>query len=222
MIHPALRLGALVASLVAAAGTVFAQSPVPGQSYYGRNNYIEYRAGDLPIILTSGHGGSLTPSEIPVRTVGTNTSDANTRELTLAIADEQLSFAAWRSQWDLPSNATGADDPFGTGRALLLDYALGLRPGAGAPPWQRTHFDNDRLVLEFARQPSAADVSLIVEGSSDLTAPWQSLASFPAGAAGWLTEAGVAVADTEGLVTVTDTESLANTRRRFLRVRIEQ
>lgn len=59
----------------------------PGQVYYGRKNYIEYRPGTLPVILSGGHGGSLKPSEIPERTNGVTTKDANTLELTLNISD---------------------------------------------------------------------------------------------------------------------------------------
>jgi hypothetical protein len=59
----------------------------PGQSYFGRNNYIEYVAGNAPLIFTAPHGGSLTPSEIPDRTASacggsaTTTTDLNTDDL---------------------------------------------------------------------------------------------------------------------------------------------
>jgi len=39
---------------------------IPGQSYFGNNNWIEYIAGDLPIIIGAPHGGELTPEEVPV------------------------------------------------------------------------------------------------------------------------------------------------------------
>lgn len=39
----------------------------PGQTYFGTNNYIEYHAGDLPIIISAPHGGYLTPVNIPDR-----------------------------------------------------------------------------------------------------------------------------------------------------------
>lgn len=68
--------------LLAAAGSLLsvptqAQPYVPGQSYFGRNNYIEYIAGDLPIIVSAPHGGTLTPSEIPDRDC-TGISDCST------------------------------------------------------------------------------------------------------------------------------------------------
>lgn len=60
---------------------------VTGQSYFGRNGYVEYIAGNAPVILTAPHGGALTPSSIPDRTAGacggsaTTVTDANTQEL---------------------------------------------------------------------------------------------------------------------------------------------
>jgi hypothetical protein len=66
---------------------------VPGQSYFGENGYVEYIAGELPIILSAGHGGHLTPSAIPDRTAdrcggsATTVTDRNTREMTLAVRD---------------------------------------------------------------------------------------------------------------------------------------
>ncbi len=59
---------------------------VPGQRYAGRNDYSEYFAGDLPVILSAPHGGNLHPSEIPDRTYGSIGADRNTHELTLALA----------------------------------------------------------------------------------------------------------------------------------------
>jgi hypothetical protein len=60
---------------------------VAGQSYFGRNGYIEYIAGNSAVILTAPHGGSLLPAEIPDRTAAacggtvTTTTDLNTAEL---------------------------------------------------------------------------------------------------------------------------------------------
>ena len=60
---------------------------VPGQSYLGRNGYVEYIAGNTPVILSAPHGGLLTPSSIPDRTASacggsaTTVTDANTQEL---------------------------------------------------------------------------------------------------------------------------------------------
>ena len=70
---------------------------VAGQSYFGRNNYVEYLAGNAPVILTAPHGGALTPSGIPDRTAAacggsaTTVTDANTIDLARAM---QARFAA--------------------------------------------------------------------------------------------------------------------------------
>lgn len=62
-----------------------------GQSYYGRNGYIEYIAGNAPVIYTAPHGGSLAPDEIPDRTAGacggsaTTATDLNTADLVVAM-----------------------------------------------------------------------------------------------------------------------------------------
>lgn len=58
--------------------------------YYGREGYVEYWAGNLPIILSAPHGGSLTPDEIPDRTYGTTVTDANTYQLTKTIMDTMV------------------------------------------------------------------------------------------------------------------------------------
>ncbi len=64
---------------------------VPGQSYFGRNGYVEYIAGNAPLIYTAPHGGSLTPAEIPDRTAAacggsaTTTTDTNTDDLVRAM-----------------------------------------------------------------------------------------------------------------------------------------
>jgi N-formylglutamate amidohydrolase len=61
-----------------------AQSNVPNQTYFGRNEYIEYIAGNLPIIVAAPHGGALTPAELPDRTSSSPT-DLNTEDLTRRI-----------------------------------------------------------------------------------------------------------------------------------------
>mgnify|MGYP003729084373 CR=1 FL=1 len=55
--------------------------------YYGREKYVEYHAGNLPIILSAPHGGWVVPDEIPDRTGGTTVTDANTYQLTKVVMD---------------------------------------------------------------------------------------------------------------------------------------
>ncbi|MFY0607087.1 MAG: T9SS type A sorting domain-containing protein [Cyclobacteriaceae bacterium] len=45
-----------------------AQTFVPGSTYYDETGYVEYRAGNLPIIISAPHGGDLEPDSIPDRT----------------------------------------------------------------------------------------------------------------------------------------------------------
>lgn len=60
---------------------------VPGTSYFGRRSYVEYIPGELPLVLSAPHGGSLEPSEIPNRSYGTTVTDSNTRQTVLAVRD---------------------------------------------------------------------------------------------------------------------------------------
>ena len=46
----------------------YSQNFVPGETYFDSTGYVEYRAGNLPFIISAPHGGSLEPSDIPDRT----------------------------------------------------------------------------------------------------------------------------------------------------------
>lgn len=61
--------------------SALAQSFVPGRSYFGRSNYVEYIAGDLPLIISAPHGGKLRPAEIPDRKSGEFATDTCLEEL---------------------------------------------------------------------------------------------------------------------------------------------
>ena len=58
----------------------------PGKSYFGKNDYIEYVAGNAPVIYSAAHGGTLLPGDIPDRTAArcggaaTTSTDLNTEE----------------------------------------------------------------------------------------------------------------------------------------------
>ncbi|MEM7414116.1 MAG: Ig-like domain-containing protein [Gemmatimonadota bacterium] len=60
---------------------------IPGESYFGRENYVEFIPGTLPVVLSSGHGGSERPAEIPDRTFGVVRADLFTLQLTMAARD---------------------------------------------------------------------------------------------------------------------------------------
>ena len=72
---------------------------VVGKAYTGRNGYIEYIAGNAPLIYTAPHGGDLLPAEIPDRTAArcggsaTTSTDLNTEDLVRAM--QQRHFARY-------------------------------------------------------------------------------------------------------------------------------
>jgi N-formylglutamate amidohydrolase len=85
-----LRLVTLFCLVAASLG---AQEPAtlearPGQTQFGEHRYIEYLAGNLPVILSAPHGGRERPTDIPDREQGTFAFDTNTQELARAVADE--------------------------------------------------------------------------------------------------------------------------------------
>jgi hypothetical protein len=59
-------------------------TPSVGAVCQGRNNYIEFVAGDFPVVISVPHGGALAPLTIPDRT-GTTVTDSNTIDLGRAI-----------------------------------------------------------------------------------------------------------------------------------------
>ncbi|MBC7367984.1 MAG: hypothetical protein H7343_14425 [Undibacterium sp.] len=69
-----------------------APAPAPeiaaGHSTFGPHPHIESIAGDLPIVLTAPHGGSLRPAALATRTEGVTTADLNSLDLARAVADE--------------------------------------------------------------------------------------------------------------------------------------
>ncbi len=71
-------------------------SATPGEVRFGREHYIEYRVGELPIILTASHGGDLTPEEIPDRTWGSRVTDRHTREIAIAAFEEIVALTGRR------------------------------------------------------------------------------------------------------------------------------
>ena len=83
-----------LSALLCPTGLSFAQtnlsSYTPGTTYWGRSNYTEYIAGNLPLIISAPHGGGLAPSELPNRTntstyTVTTDSDLYTDNLARAI-----------------------------------------------------------------------------------------------------------------------------------------
>lgn len=66
-----------------------AQTYLPGETYYDATGFVEYRAGNLPIILSAPHGGGLEPANIPDRDCAgcVTVRDAWTQTITEGIYD---------------------------------------------------------------------------------------------------------------------------------------
>lgn len=67
----------------------FSQTYTPGETYFGENEYIEFKAGNLPIIISAPHGGGLEPTDIPDRdcTGCVYVRDSRTQELIRQMSD---------------------------------------------------------------------------------------------------------------------------------------
>ncbi len=76
-----LLISVLIGVSTAAHFKIIAQSFIPGNIYFGQNGYIEYHPGNLPIIITAPHGGTIEPSDIPDRTCGLTGVDSRTQTL---------------------------------------------------------------------------------------------------------------------------------------------
>lgn len=81
---------AFTALLAVMSNVLYSQSFTPGQTYFDSSGYVEYRAGNLPIILSAPHGGSLQPAEIPDRDCAgcVYVKDTWTKEITEGMYDE--------------------------------------------------------------------------------------------------------------------------------------
>lgn len=170
----------------------------------------------LPAGLTLSSSGTLagTPaagnSSFTVRVTDLRNASAD-RTFSLAVAAPPSAYATWlaTTPW------TGADsspvsDPDGDGVSNLLEYAFGsdpLTPSSTADPVCALNPSTSSLTFTFLRARS--DLTYEVQSSSDLST-WQTIATNP----------GTVSATTP--ITVTDTASLADTPRRFLRVRVSQ
>ncbi|MFT7452087.1 MAG: hypothetical protein ACI9VN_002816, partial [Patescibacteria group bacterium] len=69
------------------ANSSFAQSYVPGNSYLDSTGFIEYLAGNLPVIIAAPHGGYLEPDSIPDCPNCSMFRDAYTQEIARGISE---------------------------------------------------------------------------------------------------------------------------------------
>ncbi len=58
-----------------------------GQVHWGAHHFVEYRVGDLPLILSAPHGGRLEPPTVSDRSRGYPIGDSDTLDLTLRMAE---------------------------------------------------------------------------------------------------------------------------------------
>ncbi len=79
----------VIAFLLLLSRTVQAAA-VTVESRFGTERYVEYIPGDLPIVFTSPHGGTLRPESVPDRKEGVLVSDANSQQLARAMVDALL------------------------------------------------------------------------------------------------------------------------------------
>ncbi|MEY2878144.1 MAG: hypothetical protein RLZZ15_524 [Verrucomicrobiota bacterium] len=84
-----LTFAAAVAVSAASAPTP-AAGKISGHAYFDADRYVEYVAGDLPVVISSPHGGRLKPDALPNRTGGVTEMDVNSQELARAVADAFL------------------------------------------------------------------------------------------------------------------------------------
>ena len=68
----------------------YSQEFIPGEIYYDSTGYVEYRAGNLPIVMSVPHGGYLRPTSIPDRDCPgcVYLSDAYTQEISDGMYNE--------------------------------------------------------------------------------------------------------------------------------------
>lgn len=78
---------ARVDGLESVAFTVTGTTPGAPARYLGRNGYVEYHPGTLPLVISAPHGGTIEPAEIPRRSGGTQVRDLGTDALAFALAD---------------------------------------------------------------------------------------------------------------------------------------
>ena len=74
--------------ILTVSNNAISQEYVAGESYLDETGFVEYRAGNLPIIISAPHGGALEPDSIPDRTVGVLINDAWTKPIAEGVYDE--------------------------------------------------------------------------------------------------------------------------------------
>ena len=184
---------------------------------------------NLPAIGTTGvfsvNATALTPGAAysfkayATNSVGTSYSTAGTFTALRPVAGWRLSnFGAVANS----GNGANSASPAGDSIPNLVKYALCLNPTqqGGLP---QAEIGNNRLKLTFQRDPARSDITITVEGTSDLVnGPWAPVATSTSGGA-FSGNGSVSETPLEGglqRVEVSDSvDTLTAPRRRFLRIR---
>ena len=154
------------------------------------------------------------PGLYTIRATATDKSGNNlTGSLVVTV---NSTFSSWQSQKfssaELSNPAiSGADaDPDGDGLPNLLEYAMGLEPKAANPNLPNIVIQNGFATSTFTRLKAATDVTLTLEGSTDLM-NWNSTFTEP-----------IQVNDNGPIQTVVVQDSLSANAARFYRLRASQ
>ncbi len=158
--------------LLTATITATATAPTPGATIFGRNSYIEYQVGDAPLVLSAPHGGSLTPAEIPDRTVGTTVTDMNTDPLARSVATAFLAETGRRPHLVIARLRRTKLDP----NREIVEAAAGN--AAAERAWREYHgFLEAARVAATTAGPTPFYVDLHGHGHADQRLEWGYLLS---------------------------------------------
>ena len=174
----------------------------------------------IPIITAASITGNFNVVHLPTPPLGTIYSIVVTPTQVLFQVAPGTPAQAWLLASGLSASMAMDQDTDGDGFVLLSEYALG-----GSASWRDNYlmqgnYAGGFLHLGFFRNPSATDVTYLVEGSSNLTTWATVLRKIGSGA--WTGNAPFSEGTLSmGLVPVTVTDT-TSTSPRFLRIRVTQ
>lgn len=147
----------------------------------------------------------------------------------LRLTTETPPFETWKSTELGTAGLPDSADPDADGLPILVEYALRLRPNQPDAPQMpaaalKSYTDGSRLHLILTRDPLRNDIALVVQAASELSGPWDTVATSQNGRP--FSGPGYVSGDTDspGLKTVEirDTEPISSSQRRFMRLKINR